>query len=240
MRQTGGTVSEASLTGHGGPGDLCLAQWMWTAARGCCRNRHRMQRGTVASVPVALLVVLALVAAGAWMPTARAMPFRMQGGSSAQGCVRGVTLTESMAVGGGQATVCFDSVVFSGPITVTVELGPMDPFAGLLNVTLRHCVLAGGAQLRIVGLDEGRVHLMPRAVVNMTNVTLTEGTIVLQGTLPPKSRVLLADSSLHATVGGSQYVPTTAGYEESRYGPVLVLDGVRLLSSQLVLTRTTL
>ncbi|RNE97254.1 dispersed gene family protein 1 (DGF-1), partial [Trypanosoma rangeli] len=162
------------------------------------------------------------------------------GGSSAQGCVRGVTLTESMAVGGGQATACFDSVVFSGPITVTVELGPMDPFAGLLNVTLRHCVLAGGAQLRIVGLDEDMVHLMPRAVVNMTNVTLTEGTIVLQGTLPPKSRVLLADSSLHATVGGSQYVPTTAGYEESRYGPVLVLDGVRLLSSQLVLTRTTL
>ncbi|ESL05767.1 hypothetical protein TRSC58_06571 [Trypanosoma rangeli SC58] len=145
-----------------------------------------------------------------------------------------------MAVGGGQATACFDSVVFSGPITVTVELGSMDLFAGLLNVTLRHCVLAGGAQLRIVGLGEGMARLMPRAVVNMTNVTSTEGTIVLRGAMPLNSSVLLANSSLRATVGGSQYVPTTAGSEEFRYGPALVLDGVRLLSTQFVVTRSTL
>ncbi|ESL05368.1 dispersed family protein, partial [Trypanosoma rangeli SC58] len=134
---------------------------------------------------------------------AACLPFDVplaKGGGSAQGCVRGVTLTESMAVGGGQATACFDSVVFSGPITVTVELGSMDLFAGLLNVTLRHCVLAGGAQLRIVGLGEGMARLMPRAVVNMTNVTSTEGTIVLRGAMPLNSSVLLANSSLRATV----------------------------------------
>ncbi|EKG06822.1 dispersed gene family protein 1 (DGF-1), putative, partial [Trypanosoma cruzi] len=30
----------------------------------------------------------------------------------------------------------------------------MDVFADALNVTLRHCVLAGGSQLRIGGLSE--------------------------------------------------------------------------------------
>ncbi|EKF38998.1 dispersed gene family protein 1 (DGF-1), putative, partial [Trypanosoma cruzi marinkellei] len=76
------------------------------------------------------------------------------GGGGAEGCVSGVTLTESVTVGGGRATVCFDSVVFSGPITVAVELRSMDTFADALNVTLRHCVIADGAQLRIGGLME--------------------------------------------------------------------------------------
>ncbi|EKF30246.1 dispersed gene family protein 1 (DGF-1), putative, partial [Trypanosoma cruzi marinkellei] len=78
------------------------------------------------------------------------VPLARAGGGGAQGCVSGVTLTESVTVGGGRATACFDSVVFSGPITVAVDLRSMDAFADALNVTLRHCVLAGGAQLRIV------------------------------------------------------------------------------------------
>ncbi|RNC32483.1 dispersed gene family protein 1 (DGF-1), partial [Trypanosoma cruzi] len=162
------------------------------------------------------------------------------GGGGAQDCVSGVTLTESVTVGGGQATACFDSVVFSGPITVAVDLRSMDAFADTLNVTLRHCVLVGGAQLRIGGLSESTAHLMPHALVNMTNVTSLEGTIVLHGAMPLNSSVLLANSTLRATVGGSQYVPTTRGYEGSRYGPALVLDGVRLLSTRFVMTRSTL
>ncbi|RNC32183.1 dispersed gene family protein 1 (DGF-1) [Trypanosoma cruzi] len=161
------------------------------------------------------------------VPPARA------GGGGAQGCVSGVTLTESVTIGGGCATACFDSVVFSGPITVTVDLRLMDAFADALNVTLRHCVLAGGAQLRIGGLSEITARLMPHAFVNMTNVTSLEGTIVLHGAMPLHSRVLLANSTLRATVGGSQYVPTTPGHEGSRHGPALVLDGVRLLSTRL-------
>ncbi|EKF98921.1 dispersed gene family protein 1 (DGF-1), putative, partial [Trypanosoma cruzi] len=93
------------------------------------------------------------------------------GGGGAQGCVSGVTLTESVTVGGVRATACFDSVVFSGSITVAVDLRSMDAFADALNVTLRHCVLAGGSQLRIGGLSESMARLMPHAVVNMTNVT---------------------------------------------------------------------
>ncbi|EKF98190.1 dispersed gene family protein 1 (DGF-1), putative, partial [Trypanosoma cruzi] len=116
----------------------------------------------------------------------------------------------------------------------------MDVFADALNVTLRHCVLAGGAQLRIGGLSESTARLMPHALVNMTNVTSLEGTIVLHGAMPPHSSVLLANSMLRATVGGSQYVPTTRGYTGSRYGPALVLDGVRLLSTRFVMTRSTL
>ncbi|EKF28466.1 dispersed gene family protein 1 (DGF-1), putative, partial [Trypanosoma cruzi marinkellei] len=116
----------------------------------------------------------------------------------------------------------------------------MDAFADALNVTLRHCVLAGGAQLRIGGLSESTAHLMQHALVNMTNVTSLEGTIVLHGAMPPHSSVLLANSTLRATVGGSQYVPTTAGHAGSRYGPVFVLDGVRLLSTLFVMTRSTL
>ncbi|RNC32391.1 dispersed gene family protein 1 (DGF-1), partial [Trypanosoma cruzi] len=162
------------------------------------------------------------------------------GGGGAPGCVSGVTLTESVTVGGGRATACFDSVVFSGPITVAVDLRSMDAFADALNVTLRHCVLAGGAQLRIGGLSESTARPMPHALVNMTNVTSLEGTIVLHGAMPPNSSVLLANSTLHATVGGSQYVPTTRGYAGSRYGPALVLDGVRLLSTRFVMTRSTL
>ncbi|EKG06851.1 dispersed gene family protein 1 (DGF-1), putative, partial [Trypanosoma cruzi] len=154
-------------------------------------------------------------------------------GGGAEDCVSGVTLTESVTVGGGRATACFDSVVFSGPITVAVDLRSMDAFADALNVTLRHCVLAGGSQLRIGGLSESMARLMPHAFVNMTNVTSVEGTIVLHGAMPPNSSVLLANSTLRATVGGSQYVPTTRGHERFRYGPALVLDGVRLLSTYL-------
>ncbi|RNC46463.1 dispersed gene family protein 1 (DGF-1), partial [Trypanosoma cruzi] len=40
--------------------------------------------------------------------------------------------------------------------------------------------------------------------------------------------------------GGSQYVPTTRGHESFRYVPALVLDGVRLLSTRFVMTRSTL
>ncbi|ESS63021.1 dispersed protein family protein 1 (DGF-1) [Trypanosoma cruzi Dm28c] len=167
-------------------------------------------------------------------------PARAGGGGGAQDCVSGVTLTESVTVGGGRATACFDSVVFSGPIIVAVDLRSMDAFADALNVTLRHCVLAGGAQLRIGGLSESTARLMPHALVNMTNVTSLEGTIVLHGAMPPNSSVLLANSTLRATVGGSQYVPTTRGHEGSRYGPALVLDGVRLLSTRFVMTRSTL
>ncbi|EKG01029.1 dispersed gene family protein 1 (DGF-1), putative, partial [Trypanosoma cruzi] len=162
------------------------------------------------------------------------------GGGGAQGCVSGVTLTESVTVGGVRATACFDSVVFSGSITVAVDLRSMDAFADALNVTLRHCVLAGGSQLRIGGLSESMARLMPHAVVNMTNVTSLEGTIVLHGTMPLHSSVLLANSTLRATVGGSQYVTTTHGYTGSRYGPALVLDGVRLLSTRFVMTRSML
>ncbi|PWV02969.1 dispersed gene family protein 1 (DGF-1) [Trypanosoma cruzi] len=162
------------------------------------------------------------------------------GGGGAQDCVSGVTLTESVTVGGGRATACFDSVVFSGPITVTVDLRSMDVFADALNVTLRHCVLAGGAQLRIGGLSESTARLMPHALVNMTNVTSVEGTIVLHGAMPPNSSVVLANSTLRATVGGSQYVPTTREHERFRYGPALVLDGVRLLSTRFVMTRSSL
>ncbi|EAN98885.1 dispersed gene family protein 1 (DGF-1) [Trypanosoma cruzi] len=162
------------------------------------------------------------------------------GGGGSQGCLSGVTLTESVTVGGGRATACFDSVVFSGPITVAVDLRLMDAFDNALNVTLRHCVLSGGAQLRIGGLSESTARLMPHAIVNMTNVTSLEGTIVLHGAMPLHSSVLLANSTLRATVGGSQYVPTTRGHAKSRHGPALVLDGVRLLSTRFVMTRSTL
>ncbi|KAF5223635.1 hypothetical protein ECC02_003367 [Trypanosoma cruzi] len=165
------------------------------------------------------------------------VPIAKAGG--AQGCVRGVALTESVTIGGEQATLCLEAVVFSGPITVTVDLRSMDVFADALKVTLRHCLLEGGAQLRIKGVEEDTARLMPGVLVNMENVTSLEGTILLQHRLPANSKVLLADSTLRATVNGSQYVPTTSGDKESRYGPVLVLDGVRLLSSQLVVTRST-
>ncbi|EAN95484.1 dispersed gene family protein 1 (DGF-1), putative [Trypanosoma cruzi] len=162
------------------------------------------------------------------------------GGGGAQGCMGGATLTESVTVGGGRATACFDSLVFSGPITVAVDLRSMDVFADTLNVTLRHCVLAGGAQLRIGGLSESTARLMPHAFVNMMNVTSLEGTIVLHGAMPLHSSVLLANSTLRATVGGSQYVPTTPGHAGFRCGPALVLDGVRLLSTRFVMTRSSL
>ncbi|EKG02098.1 dispersed gene family protein 1 (DGF-1), putative, partial [Trypanosoma cruzi] len=161
-------------------------------------------------------------------------PARAGGGGGAQGCVSGVTLTESVTVGGWRATACFDSVVFRGPIIVAVDLRSMDLFADALNVTLRHCVLVGGSQLRIGGLSESTARLMPHALVNMTNATSLEGTIVLHGAMPPNSSVLLANSTLRATVGWSQYVATTRGYARFRYGPALVLDGVRLLSTRFV------
>ncbi|KEG06335.1 dispersed gene family protein 1 (DGF-1), partial [Trypanosoma grayi] len=140
----------------------------------------------------------------------------------------------------GDAGVCFDGVVLSGPITVVVDLSAMDAFADALNVTLRHCLLAGGALLRIRGVDEGAAGLLPRVLLSMTNVTVEEGTVVLQGALPSDSIVLLANSTMRATSSDSQYVPTTPGEESFKYGPALVLDGVRLLRTQFVVTRTSL
>ncbi|RNC45413.1 dispersed gene family protein 1 (DGF-1) [Trypanosoma cruzi] len=120
------------------------------------------------------------------------------------------------------------------------EVSRRIPTADALKVTLRHCVLVGGARLRIGGLSESTARLMPHALVNMTNVTSLEGTIVLHGAMPLHSSVLLANSTLRATVGGSQYTPTTRGHERFRCGPALVLDGVRLLSTWFVMTRSTL
>ncbi|EAN82676.1 dispersed gene family protein 1 (DGF-1), putative, partial [Trypanosoma cruzi] len=41
---------------------------MWCAVGACPRSRHRVRCRAIAAVRVALLVVLALVAAAAWMP----------------------------------------------------------------------------------------------------------------------------------------------------------------------------
>ncbi|KEG10670.1 dispersed gene family protein 1 (DGF-1) [Trypanosoma grayi] len=166
------------------------------------------------------------------------VPLVKSGGK--QDCMRGVAVTESMTVGDWRANVCFEAVVFSGPITVTVDLRSMNAFVDSLNVTLRHCLLAGGAKLLIKGVDETIARLLPRALVHMTNMTSTNGTIVLQGMLPERSEVLVADSALHAMEKNVQDAVTTVANGADRCSSVLFLDGVRLVSAQLVLTRTTM
>ncbi|ORC89928.1 dispersed gene family protein 1 (DGF-1), partial [Trypanosoma theileri] len=155
-------------------------------------------------------------------------------------CMRGVAVTKSMTIGQGQSNVCFEAVAFSGPIIVTVDLRSMNTLAKTLDVTLQRCMLAGGAQLRIRGFDKDIAKMMPRVSLSVTNMTSTEGTIVLQGVLPEMSSVLLADSMLSSSVNESKYVITSSGNKSIKYSPVLVLDGVKFVSTNFVLTRTTM
>ncbi|KAH9588661.1 Dispersed gene family protein 1 [Trypanosoma melophagium] len=155
-------------------------------------------------------------------------------------CMKGVAVTKSMVVGQGLSNVCFEAVVFSGPIIVTVDLRSMNTLAKTLNVTLQRCMLTGGAQLRIRGFDKSVAAMMPRVSLGVTKMKSTEGTIVLQGSLPERSSVLLADSTLSSTVNESKYVITSSGNKGTKYSPVLVLDSVNLVSTNFVLTRTTM
>ncbi|ORC83730.1 dispersed protein family protein 1 (DGF-1), partial [Trypanosoma theileri] len=152
-------------------------------------------------------------------------------------CITGITITESATLGFEDPSLCFNNVTLSGPITVIVDLRQMNTYVDSVYVTLSKCLLTGGAQLIINGLNSIE-EWMPPLKVDMKEDTSNEATIVFQSQMPRKSRIILDKSELYATTDGSLYVPTTTGEEDKKYGPVLVLNNLWLFESQLVITET--
>ncbi|KAH9593384.1 hypothetical protein LSM04_002420 [Trypanosoma melophagium] len=121
-------------------------------------------------------------------------------------CTTDITVTESVTLGFEDSSLCFNNVTFSGPIIVTVDLWQMNTFADVVNVTLHKCLLTGGAQLIINGLNSIE-EWMPPLTVNITNVTSVEGTIVQPGVLPVNSPASASNfiSSDLGLLGGSVF-----------------------------------
>ncbi|RNC36069.1 dispersed gene family protein 1 (DGF-1), partial [Trypanosoma cruzi] len=112
---------------------------MWSAVSACPRSRHRVWRRAITAVRVALLVVLALVAAAAWVLAAHAVVLRLRGG----------TVDRAITVGRAVGTVLMDGVYITNGVAVVFDVAAMLP--GALRIELRNCVCDGGAQIYVRG-----------------------------------------------------------------------------------------
>ncbi|ESS61222.1 dispersed protein family protein 1 (DGF-1) [Trypanosoma cruzi Dm28c] len=112
---------------------------MRSAVGACPRSRHRVRRSTVAAVRAALLVLLAVAAAAAWMPAVHAVVLRVRGG----------TVERAITVGRAVDTVLMDGVCMTNGVAVVFDVPAMLP--GALRIELRNCVCDGGAQIPTCG-----------------------------------------------------------------------------------------
>ncbi|ESL05944.1 hypothetical protein TRSC58_06391 [Trypanosoma rangeli SC58] len=197
---------------------------MWTAGRGCCRTRHRVRRWTVAPVTVALLVVLALAAAGAWMPTAHAVCFRMQGG----------TVDRAITVGRAVDTVLMDGVSVTNGVSVVFDVAAMLP--GALRIDMRNCVCDGGAQIYVQGY-RGEPASDRSLEVGVSGLNGSYCALVFAYNLPAHTSVTVRDSRV-LTPGPMSY-SQIGGLKDAVASP-LVLHATSLSQTQLRVNNTVL
>ncbi|RNC33246.1 dispersed gene family protein 1 (DGF-1), partial [Trypanosoma cruzi] len=112
---------------------------MWSLVGACPRSRHCVRRRAIAAVRAAMLVVLALAAAAAFMPAAHAVVLRLRGG----------TVDRAITVGRAVDTVLMDGVHMTNGVAVVFDVPAMLP--GSLRIELRNCVCDGGAQIYVRG-----------------------------------------------------------------------------------------
>ncbi|EKF28329.1 dispersed gene family protein 1 (DGF-1), putative, partial [Trypanosoma cruzi marinkellei] len=197
---------------------------MWSAVGACPRSRHRVRHGTAAALPVAMLLVLALVAAVAWMPTVHAVVLRLRGG----------TVDRAITVGRAVDTVLMDGVYITNGVAVVFDVPAMLP--GALRIELRNCVCDGGAQIYVQGYS-GEPASDRSLEVSVSGLSGGYCSLVFVHNLPTRTNVTVRDSTI-ATAGPMRY-SQLSGLTDAVASP-LVLYATSLLRSQLRVSNTVL
>ncbi|RNE99693.1 dispersed protein family protein 1, partial [Trypanosoma cruzi] len=183
---------------------------------------HRVRRRTVATVRVALLVLLALVAA--WMPAVHAVPLRLRGG----------TVERAITVGRAVDTVLMDGVYVTNGVAVVFDVAAMLP--GALHIELRNCVCDGGAQIYVRGYS-GEPASDRSLEVSVSGLSGSYCSLVFVHNLPARTNVTVRDSTI-VTPGPMRY-SQLSGLTEAVASP-LVLHATSLLQTQLRVSSTVL
>ncbi|KAF8288512.1 dispersed gene family protein 1 (DGF-1), putative, partial [Trypanosoma cruzi] len=197
---------------------------MWCAVGACPRGRHRVLCMAIAAVRVALLVVLVLVAAAAWMPAVHAVVLRLRGG----------TVDRDIAVGRAVETVLMDGVPITNGVAVVFDVPTM--FPGALRIELRSCVCDGGAQLYVRGYS-GEPASDRSLEVSVSGLSGSYCSLVFVHNLPEHTKVTVRDSTI-VTAGPMRY-SQLGGLTDAVVSP-LVLHATSLLQTQLRVSKTVL
>ncbi|EKG01767.1 dispersed gene family protein 1 (DGF-1), putative, partial [Trypanosoma cruzi] len=184
----------------------------------------RVRRRAIAAVRVALLVVLTLVAAAAWMPAVHAVVLRLRGG----------TVDRAITVGRAVDTVLMDGVLITNGVAVVFDVAAMLP--GPLRIELRNCVCDGGAQIYVRGYS-GEPASDRSLEVSVSGLSGGYCSLVLVHNLPAHTNVTVRDSTI-VTPGPMRY-SQLSGLTDAVASP-LVLHAKSLLQSQLRVSNTVL
>ncbi|EAN82373.1 dispersed gene family protein 1 (DGF-1), putative, partial [Trypanosoma cruzi] len=217
-------VDGASATHHERPADTCLGRWMRSAVGACPRSRHRVQSRAISAVRAALLLVLALVAAAAWMPAVHAVVLRLRGG----------TVDRAITVGRAVDTALMDGVSITNGVAVVFDVAAMLP--GALRIELRNCVCDGGAQLYVRGYS-GEPASDRSLEVSVSGLSGGYCSLVFVHNLPAHTNVTVRDSTI--VTPGPMHYSQLSGLTDAVASP-LVLYATSLLQSQLRVSNTVL
>ncbi|ESS55877.1 hypothetical protein TCDM_12628 [Trypanosoma cruzi Dm28c] len=197
---------------------------MWSAVGACPRSRHRVRRRAIATVRVALLFVLALLAAAAWMPAVHAVVLRLRGG----------TVDRAITVGRAVDTVLMDGVYITNGVAVLFDVAAMLP--GSLRIELRKCVCDGGAQIYVQGYS-GEPASDRSLEVSVSGLYGGYCSLVFVHNLPAHTNVTVRDSTIVAA--GPMRYSQLSGLTDAVASP-LVLHTTLLLQTQLRVSNTVL
>ncbi|RNF07205.1 dispersed gene family protein 1 (DGF-1) [Trypanosoma cruzi] len=197
---------------------------MWCAVGACPRSRHCVRCRAIAAVRVALLVLLALAAAAAWMPAAHAVVLRLRGG----------TVDRAITVGRAVDTVLMDGVSITNGVAVVFDVPAMLPSA--LRIELRNCVCDGGAQIYVRGYS-GEPASDRSLEVSVSGLSGSYCSLVFVHNLPAHTNVTVRDSTI-VTAGPMRY-SQLSGLKDAVASP-LVLYATSLLQTQLRVSNTVL
>ncbi|RNC31810.1 dispersed gene family protein 1 (DGF-1) [Trypanosoma cruzi] len=217
-------VDGASAIRHDSRVDMCLGRWMWSAAGACPRSWHRVWCRAIAAVRVALLFVLALAAAAAWMPAAHAVMLRLRGG----------TVDRAITVGRAVDTVLMDGVYITNGVAVVFDVAAMLPRT--LRIELRNCVCDGGAQIYVRGYS-GEPASDRSLEVSVSGLSGSYCSLVFVHNLPARTNVTVRDLTI-VTPGPMRY-SQLGGLTDAVASP-LVLHATSLLQTQLRVSSTVL
>ncbi|EKF28476.1 dispersed gene family protein 1 (DGF-1), putative, partial [Trypanosoma cruzi marinkellei] len=173
---------------------------------------------------VALLVVLALVAAAAWVPAAHAVVLRLRGG----------TVDRAITVGRAVETVLMDGVSVTNGVAVVFDVPAM--LLGALRIELRNCVCDGGAQIYVRGYS-GEPARDRSLEVSVSGLSGSYCSLVFVHNLPAHTNVSVRDSTI-VTPGPMRY-SQLSGLADAVASP-LVLYATSLLRTQLHVSNTVL
>ncbi|EKG00888.1 dispersed gene family protein 1 (DGF-1), putative [Trypanosoma cruzi] len=217
-------VDASSATHHESPVGICLGRRMWSAVGACPRGWHRVRRRAIVTVRVALLVLLALVAAAAWVPAVHAVVLRLRGG----------TVDRAITVGRAVDTVLMDGVYVTNGVAVMFDVPAMVP--GVPRIELRNCVCDGGAQIYVRGYS-GEPASDRSLEVSVSGLSGGHCSLVFVHNLPAHTNVTVRDSTI--VTAGPMHYSQLSGLTDAVASP-LVLHATSLLQTRLRVSNTVL